>query len=235
MRKCLIMQVYYPNSMSPPLLCASAWPIWWPTLPTTVSDLVCSARSGSRCVLMCATEVCILSALSSNRPAHCTLLKQRFSVLRRERARVGPDTLRRSGDDSGSFPRGAAPPPTAGQWQQQRRLLHAAGLGSQLETTRRDILTLSHTGHTLPAQLAHALPPHSSHAGGGGELAAVAAAAVRVAGDSAQRGPVRQRGSGNRRWCCFGALTYPIRSSTGKRWNETENDTRNHQIDYFEI
>lgn len=52
---------YYPNSISLPPCSFSVWPSWWPMLPITASDPVCSACSGSRCVLMCATEVCILS------------------------------------------------------------------------------------------------------------------------------------------------------------------------------
>lgn len=147
---------------------------------------------------------------------HRLLLIQLLSVFRCECSCVRPDTLWGSGDDSGASPWGAASPPTAGG-QQQHWLIHATGLGSQLETKRRSVLALSHTSQTLPAELARTLPPHSSHTGGGGHRPTVAAAAVCVAGDSAQRGPIRQRGSGNRRGCCSRALPCPTRSSTGDR------------------
>lgn len=143
-------------------------------------------------------------------------LKLLCFVCRCERTRLGADAVRGPGDDSGSPPRGAAPPPTARHREQRRRLLHAAGhSGSQLETKRRRglALALAHTGHALPVQLA--LPSCHTHTRGGGQLAAVAAAALRVAGDSAQRGPIGQRGSGNRRRCSAGALPRATRSSTG--------------------
>lgn len=143
------------------------------------------------------------------------LLIQLLSVFRRECPSVSLDTLWGPGDDSGSSPRGAAPPPTAGG--QQLWLFLAAGLCSQLETKRRRVLALSCTIHTLPAELAHTLPPRSPHAGGGGQRPAMAAAAVCVAGDSAQRGPIRRRGSGDRRRRRFRALPCPTRSSTGER------------------
>ena len=152
------------------------------------------------------------------------LLTQLFSVFRRECACVRPDTLRGSGADSRSFPWGAAPPPAA---RKQQRLFPTAWLCTQLETERRRVVPIAHTSHTLPAHLVHTLPPRASYTGGGGQLIAVAAAALHVAGDSAQRGPpVRQRGSRNRRRCRFRASPYPSGSFTGW-WDGTTRNTHN--------
>lgn len=145
------------------------------------------------------------------------ILIQLLSVFRCKCSRVSADTLWGSGDDSGSSPWGAAPPPTARGQQQQHWLVHAARLCSKLETERWSVLALSHASHTVPKELVHTLPQCSPHTGRGGQFPAMAAAAVCVTGDSAQGGPIRQRGGRARRKCCFRALACPIRSSTGER------------------
>lgn len=149
-------------------------------------------------------------------------LTQLLSVIRRECACVRPDALWGCGDDSGSSSRSTAPPPTAGE--QRLWLAHTPGLSSQLETERRI--------HTHPALFSNTLTPPSSNTGGRWQHLTVADAALCVTGDSAQRGPIRQRGR-NRRCCCFRALPCTTRSSTGERLqNQTENDKR-HFWRYF--
>lgn len=135
-------------------------------LPTTVSDLVFSARSGNRSVLMCVTEVCMFTSSSKTSFVSLLLLTQLLSVIRRECPRVSPDTLWGSGDNSGSATRGAAPPP-ASAGQHQLGLVHTAGLNSELEATRWSFLTLSLASNALPAQLSHTVPPRFSHTRGG--------------------------------------------------------------------
>ena len=149
---------------------------------------------------------------------HCTKFKEhthtaccfqhnRSLSFRCERSCFSPDSLWGSGDNSGSSPWGAAPPPTARG--QQRRLIHAEGLSPQLETKRQRVLTFSHATHTLP--------PWPPYTGRRGQFPAMAASAVCVTGDSAQRGPIRQRWWRDRRRPCLRAIPCSTRGFTGER------------------
>lgn len=116
----------------------SVWPTWWETLPIIVLDLVCSALSGSRCVLTYATEVCkcitliiivcwevaalncgefsnytILCLTYCNNSETRHLLLRFHSLFRCKCTCDGADTVWSSGDNSGSPPRSAASPPAA--------------------------------------------------------------------------------------------------------------------------
>lgn len=205
------------------LLSVSAWRSWWPTLPIIASDQVYWVCSGSRFVPMSATEVCT-EPLSLN--DLCSFFKSlsltggSALVFRCDRTWLCVETLWRYSNGSGPSPWGAAAPAAARKPRQWQHLgvRHTAGLCAQLETQERSGLACPHTGNTCPTKLTHTLPPPSPHTRGGGELLAVAAEAVRVSGDSAQRGPVRRRGS--RRECCSRALSCSTRSSAGKDYGD---------------
>lgn len=137
---------------------------------------------------------------------------------RRERPCVCPDAVWCYGVDTGSTPWGPAPSPTAGhgQWKQRQHwLLHAAGLCPQLETKtwRRPV---SHTCD-LTARLTHTLSPGPSNTRREGRLFTVAASGLRLTGDSAQRGTVRQRRRKSRRRSGTRAPSCSTRGSTGER------------------
>lgn len=137
-------------------------------------------------------------------------LRSPLPSARRQRPCVSSDPVREPPNEPGPAARGAAPPPAARWQQREQQLAHSAGPQPQLETQRR---------RRQPARHAFALqrPPH---AGRGRRLPAVAAASVRVTGDSTKGGPIRWRGGGAGRRRGVGAAAGSIGGSAGGRWQE---------------